>query len=372
MGKNLPIQYLRAFAALLVVAFHAPATIAAFGNSLPLLRAGAYGVDIFFVISGFIMGATGASGGSSRADFILKRLVRIVPLYWITTLCTVALAVLAPGLMRSTVIDISSVGKSLFFIPHFSHAHPGNVWPIVVPGWTLNFEMFFYALVAVVIPFATRARAVAISVIFLMFIAAGFAFHSTNAIFLTYTNTLLFEFILGMWIAIFHHRGRLPNRWLALPIFLFGCVLLFAADATSRGFTKGIPAAMIVLGALVILRDFKSQILEYIGDASYAIYLVQFFSFGIVRALWTLAGVRGTTPVHAMLYVALSVIGCVISGLAVYALVERPMTRYLKQLIQRLARTGRVRVTDRLSPIVGESSRPTMNSQVHLGADGQP
>ncbi|RKT10518.1 acyltransferase-like protein [Paraburkholderia sp. RAU2J] len=68
MGKNLPIQYLRAFAALLVVAFHAPATIAAFGNSLPLLRAGAYGVDIFFVISGFIMGATGASGGSSRAE----------------------------------------------------------------------------------------------------------------------------------------------------------------------------------------------------------------------------------------------------------------------------------------------------------------
>jgi exopolysaccharide production protein ExoZ len=319
----------------MVVAFHAPATIAAFSGSIPLLRAGAYGVDIFFVISGFIMGTAGANGGSERTQFVLKRLVRIVPLYWATTILTAALALMAPRLMRSTVVDVETVVKSLLFIPHFSHAHAGHIWPLVVPGWTLNYELFFYALVAVVIPFATKTRALFISIVFLALVCIGSVFQPVSAIYLTYTNSLLLEFVLGLWIAIAYQRGRLPDSLLAWVMIICGLVALAYPDSTLRGITKGIPAAAIVYGALVVFRNMKTRVIERIGDASYSIYLTQFFSFGIVRGLWSLSGIHSTSLSSAVLYVAASLAGCVIVGLCVYVLVERPITKSLNRLIGR-------------------------------------
>lgn len=335
MKKIDQIQYLRALAALLVVAYHAPGTIAGFSDSLPQLRVGAFGVDIFFVISGFIMGSLGETGKGGRLQFILKRIVRIVPMYWAVTLLTVGLTLIAPHLMRSTIVDLPSVIKSLLFIPHFSLGHPGNVWPIVVPGWTLSYEMFFYAVFVLVVPSTQMTRALFVSVVFVALAVRGFVHHPVDPIALTFTSTLLLEFVFGVWIAVAYRRGMLPPRALAWVLVIAAVAMLCATGTAYRGIMKGIPAAAIVLGSLVVLDRFRSRLVELIGDASYSIYLMQFFSFGITRAMWGVFGIASSGAVHAVFYVAFSTIGCVMTGILTYRFVERPTTMYLGGLVRR-------------------------------------
>ncbi|REG58945.1 exopolysaccharide production protein ExoZ [Paraburkholderia sp. BL6669N2] len=335
MKKIEQIQYLRALAALLVVAYHAPATIAGFSDSLPQLSVGAFGVDIFFVISGFIMGSLGETGQGGRVDFLLKRIVRIVPMYWLVTLVTVGLAFIAPHLMRSTVVDISSIVKSLLFIPHFSLGHPGSIWPIVVPGWTLSYEMFFYAVFALVISGTQISRATLLSVVFVALIIGGLAIRPSDPIALTYTSTLLFEFVMGLWIAIAYRRGVLPSHRLACVLVVVAVLLLWGSGTAYRGINKGVPAAAIVLGSLVILNRSRWPLLGLIGDASYSIYLMQFFSFGVTRALWVASGIGSSEPLYGVFYVAFSSVGCIVTGVATYWFVERPITAYLGGIVRR-------------------------------------
>ncbi|MFM0391185.1 acyltransferase family protein [Paraburkholderia phytofirmans] len=344
MKKIDQIQYLRALAALLVAAYHAPATIAGFSDTLPPLSVGAVGVDIFFVISGFIMGSLGDTGKGGRVEFVLKRIVRIVPMYWVVTLLTVGLALFAPHLMRSTIVDVPTSVKSLLFIPHFSLAHPGNVWPIVVPGWTLSYEVFFYAVFALFIPATQLRRATLVSFVFVALVISGFIVRPADPIALTFTNTLLLEFVMGVWIAVAYRRDVLPTRTVAWIIIFVAALMLCTTGAGNRGINKGVPAAAIVIGALVALCHYRSRLLGLIGDASYSIYLMQFFSFGMTRALWGILGTTSSAPVYAVSYVAFAVAGCVATGIATYWFVECPMTAYLGRLVHRRATIERVSV----------------------------
>ncbi len=117
-----------------------------------ILPGGFAGVDVFFVISGFIMWSISARE-SRPAAFMVNRIVRITPLYWLATGVMIfgALA----GLFPRVVLTPDHIVNSLLFIPHVS---PSNhqVWPLLVQGWTLNYEMFFYALFALTL-FAPRA-----------------------------------------------------------------------------------------------------------------------------------------------------------------------------------------------------------------------
>ncbi len=141
------LQVTRAVAAYMVVLFH---FLALFVWHLypeaKYLTFGAAGVDIFFVISGFIMVVTTSDGKTGPADFLAKRIARIAPIYWLITLVLVAmsLAGLKPiGILR---MQADWVVKSLFFIPF---NRDGYVEPINSVGWTLNYEMFFYVVFAV-------------------------------------------------------------------------------------------------------------------------------------------------------------------------------------------------------------------------------
>ncbi len=129
------IQTLRALAALSVLFYHESST---------KFTVGAVGVDIFFVISGFIMGTIGYR--ETPLDFMMKRIIRIVPLYWLVT-AAVCLVSLIPGVFHQFSCDLPSLLQSLFFIPYVNQA--GHIEPLMVPGWTLNYEMFFYAVFAV-------------------------------------------------------------------------------------------------------------------------------------------------------------------------------------------------------------------------------
>jgi peptidoglycan/LPS O-acetylase OafA/YrhL len=117
------------------------------------------GVDVFFVISGFIMWVTTARRGQPL-EFYRHRLARIVPLYWLVTTAVVAILVVAPGAVQSGKVDVWHIVASYLFIP-VVHPVTGLMQPVLVPGWTLNYEMFFYALfgVSLLLPRMTRLLA---------------------------------------------------------------------------------------------------------------------------------------------------------------------------------------------------------------------
>ena len=127
-NKITNIQVLRFIAAFSVMMVH-----------LPLIGFGIWGVDIFFVISGFIMMYVTEK---NHKNFFLKRLIRIIPIYWILTFGVFSVAILKPDLLNNTTADYEHLLKSLFFIP-FNKNETGH-FPILFLGWTLNYEMIFY------------------------------------------------------------------------------------------------------------------------------------------------------------------------------------------------------------------------------------
>src|SRR5215467_252489 len=149
-GKRIGgIQVLRALAAVLVTICHAQAEIAKIGGlasawpPAALANLAGFGVDLFFVISGFIMVySTDQLFGTAHGpmEFLKRRLLRIVPLYWIVTSLYLALTLLIPEFAKG--YPAGFLIASYLFIPA---ARPdGVIEPLVGQGWTLNYEMLFY------------------------------------------------------------------------------------------------------------------------------------------------------------------------------------------------------------------------------------
>jgi exopolysaccharide production protein ExoZ len=142
----LGVQILRGLAALVVMLQHDSVAMAerAFDPSLRF-DWGPCGVDVFFAISGFVMvlvtaGSWGRSGAAE--PFLIRRLIRVVPPYWMSTAFKVLLLLAMPTLALSTVLTPWHVISSFLFIPDSA------LGPVVMVGWTLCFEMLFYLLFA--------------------------------------------------------------------------------------------------------------------------------------------------------------------------------------------------------------------------------
>jgi exopolysaccharide production protein ExoZ len=321
MIKN--IQVLRAIAAYLVVLFHCIELIAGQGYG-PGWTFGAAGVDIFFVISGYIMAYT-TLGGVAPARFALNRIERIVPLYWIMTLATFAVALAAPSLMKSTTADFGDLARSLFFIPYMKDS--GLVQPVLFVGWTLNLEMFFYAVFTASLFFGRRSVWIA-SAALVALVAAGAFAHDPIARFLT--QPIMLEFVAGMLIA--RHRLILPKgaAWAAVAA---GFALLIAhkiaypdVPATAA---RLIPAAAIVLGAVSLEshgRVIRNRLALLLGDASYALYLTHPFVVLVFVKLF----VGSAFPMRLLAFAgALAAAGVV--GVAVHKLIEKPIAAVVKK-----------------------------------------
>ena len=147
MLRNLHL--LRAIAALAVVYFH---TTSEAGLNLSA-NIGSHGVDVFFVISGFIIPYISAH---SSDRFLLRRIIRIVPFYWTATMVVFSTAALAPHILHSTRVDYVQLMCSLFFIPRET-SYPGMV-PTLVLGWSLNYEMSFYVMFGLALAIAPATR----------------------------------------------------------------------------------------------------------------------------------------------------------------------------------------------------------------------
>ncbi len=317
------LQYLRAIAALLVVYSHATIQVPAWESFLPYT--GAYGVDIFFVISGFIMVYI-TKPDDTAGRFLVQRIRRVVPLYWFFTLLMGAILFFLPSLFKTGEFSWVTLFQSLFFIPHYSLQNPDYIWPIVAPGWSLNYEMYFYVLFAASLFVAPKFRvACVISAIIVIWAVCG-ASGSQLAIPRFVSDPSVFEFVAGMLLAVAWKRGLELSSSAGWMLIVAGFALAtFSPDHWHHWVRISLPSTLIVIGFLFI-RVPVSRIGLLLGDASYALYLSHLFVLGGMRVF--VPDDVPATGLYAWGFVVLSLVVCTIVGIVVHFAVDNWLLRY--------------------------------------------
>jgi len=293
---------------------------------------------LFFVISGFIMWVITHNRPKSPKEFILKRIARIVPLYWFMTLITVVLAL---TVMQWIQVTPEHVIKSLLFIPHENPWKPGNNWPILVPGWTLNYEMFFYAIFAACLFLPNKKRLIAILSLLTGLTAIGLITNFENPISQVYTNPLLLEFVMGIVIAVIWLNNRTPKGPFAALLFFLGLGALLASAFIDTDVEKfrvlywGIPSALIVLSSLnFVLPKHLDKTFLLIGDASYSIYLSHTIGLTFLAKAWTIMPFAFfKTEMSSWLYLGFGLIGSCAGGIILYYLLEKPSDKWARKIL---------------------------------------
>ena len=305
--KLVSIQYARALAALAVVFYHATAR----GDAW--FQVGSAGVDVFFIISGFIMW-TVTERETKSGTFLAHRLLRIAPLYWMATLLAAV----------SARPDLARLVASFLFIPW--RAPDGAVAPVLVQGWTLQYEMFFYLLFAVGLVLTRRLQLAVITTALVALSCIGLAGPPHDPVVHTYTDPLLLEFLAGIWLAVLWRAARLP-QWAGRPLLAAAIVAFTLAgvarlDPTgwARLFFWGVPAGLLVTGFLALEDRMPVNRLGLaLGDSSYSIYLFHGFISSVVFRL----------PLGPML-IPVAVVASAVGGWLIFRLIEAPMTRFLR------------------------------------------
>ncbi|WP_424833589.1 acyltransferase family protein [Ruegeria sp.] len=326
MSYFITLQYLRAIAAGLVAVFH----ICLF---LPdrSFYLGNYGVDIFFVISGFVMYLSGHK--LAPQEFMVHRISRIVPLYWTATFAFIAMA----GI---TSVSMEEVFKTLFFIAYADPETKPLVSPILTVGWTLNMEMFFYVLFAIGLALFRRWLVSGLVAIFIILIVVGRLVPDLGPVAEFYTKGILLEFAAGLVIAKGMADGWLKPGPIAgvLLCILSLVALALLQDVGWRMIRWGIPACLIVVGMLAlepVLTRIRLPVLETLGDASYALYLSHLMVIGPAILVLELV----LAPDHWLMIVAVFVV-CQAAAVGIYRFYERPVNLWLKSLRQRRVASG--------------------------------
>ena len=322
------MQALRALAAALVVLSHSinEVTAKAGPPGLPADYPYDVGVDIFFVISGFVMMYTCRDLFGSPAawkEFLKKRLIRIVPLYWLHTTLLVPVALGMPSALDSIQFEPRHVLLSYFFMPHVNPA--GKVNPFLDHGWTLNYEMYFYLVFASLL-FLPRNRMVAalagyflITALLVVLVPEGL--HAPHF----WTRPLVLEFACGAVIGwLFLMNARLPKIKPPVIVLLLGLLALSLCYEPSL-----VGLAAVVSVVLTTLPRGSEQAavprwLAGLGDASYAIYLSHPFVIGALT-------LRPALTPFALL--TLCLLGAGLGGYTIHRTIEGPLLSLAKRYL---------------------------------------
>ena len=294
---------------------------------------GPSGVDLFFVISGFIMVFTTTGSAITPGRFMRRRIVRVVPLYWLLTLLMVMVALAAPGLFKTLRVSATTLLQSLFFVPHFSQSFPGFVFPLLVPGWTLNLEMFFYVLFAASLWLPEHVRLPVFAGFLVGLVATGAVFGPFgSAPAQTYTSPMLLEFVAGALMAAWSLQGRsIASKGGSLLLMAIGSAMLVLRDTPPLGSgTQIIGATLVVAGALdPAFGRWQSRTLRALGDSSYSLYLTHVFTLGALRAAWVKLLPGAPNLFSAILFMLLALVCCAMVGWLSYRWIESPVLRRL-------------------------------------------
>lgn len=351
------IQVLRALAAMLVVVTH----IYVFESKatpgpqrLPLFSVfGRSGVDLFFVISGFVMVHTTRDAIASWRTalvFLTRRATRIYPLYWLFTAILIAGYFFFPQLRCRTGYEELSTLKSLLLVPQAER-------PILVVGWTLIHEMYFYLCFAMMLIFPRRTRGVLLGLWLVALLAMNGLRPFVPGVLSDPIPSLVFhpltaEFILGCFVALMLGREAKFSSHTTLAagvVLLFACWLPYHVvtggeepSTWVRPIIFGVPYALIVYG--FVLKE-RSSTLVYpkvfvrLGDASYSLYLSNFLIISALSRVFALrtrdAAASSWGAIDNVLFVAASLFLSVVFALVSYRYLEKPLQLRARGIISR-------------------------------------
>lgn len=346
------VQALRAIAALLVLAFHTYAVEGKYfgSHAVPevLGAFGTCGVDLFFVISGFVMTTVSRGQFGSRESatvFLKRRVLRIYPIYWFYSLIVLAVLVVMPQWVNASNGHHADVLRSFLLLPSES-------LPLILQGWTLKYEMFFYVAFAAILA-CVAERLLPVALVIWAAVTCGLAHWfgaeaATSPSLALVSDPLVLEFIAGCFCAIVWPvlRGALPTVFCLVGIggfaasFVLGQRVGLDAVVQWRALYFGVPAFLMLLGVVSLEGGSgvaSPRLLCDLGDASYSLYLSHVLVISAVgrvyaRFLLPKLGV----PAGAVLCISIAIV----IGYLSYRLVERPLNELLKRALFRSNRTS--------------------------------
>ncbi|AKJ00492.1 peptidoglycan/LPS O-acetylase OafA/YrhL [Archangium gephyra] len=356
-------QMLRGLAAFAVVLYHAGLTSSGLTGGSYLLpgffKQGYAGVDVFFCLSGFIIFHAHQGDLGRRQSlplFLMKRFVRIYPIYWVVTLLVLATGLLVPRVVGGSPPAPGYVLQSLLLIPQGRE-------PLVTVAWTLIHELRFYVLFcgALLLPPRVSAR-----------VAVGFFLLSLGTLCLDSLHPAFFQRVPGARLFLFlFHPSNLHFTLGVLASFILsrvrtaalldgavlgaGAVSMTAAvllhDRLAPPGMKyhaalfyAVPSFLVVLGLALVERRWRPWIprpLVQLGNASYSLYLIHWpVLVLLVPAVFQSLETTGERTLALWGLVAVAV-G---AGAVLYVGVERPLLTFLRgRLLQRVPTGARAR-----------------------------
>ncbi|MEO6357453.1 MAG: acyltransferase [Ferruginibacter sp.] len=335
------IQCLRFVAALMVVLLHA--TFYAeerLDSTVSKYEPGAHGVPLFFVISGFVMILSSQNlidDKNGWKKFAVKRIVRIVPIYWIIATIKLLVMLTTSKLVLHSQFDLGYVLKSYFFIPAFNPAS-GLVEPLLGVGWTLNFEMFFYLIFTLSLFFKFN-RMWFIGTVLLSLSVISLFKKSTWPAVGFYADPIVMDFFWGMIAGLFIMKGKFISGNTAIFLILLGLSILFLPVMYYLGSYNsvhiwGIASFLVVYGCASI-ESSKSinynSIVLFFGTASYSLYLIHPIIAPLAPSLFKHFGL--IWPVFSIL---LSMALALAAGAVCYYALERPISKKLNTKMRQL------------------------------------
>ena len=343
------IQLLRALAAMSVVYAHYA------HYAFPSFASGAYGVDIFFIISGFIIAYIVSD---NTKHFLSKRLIRIIPLYTIATGVSILTIIISPQLVNNTFISFIAITKSLLFIPYKIN----NSGPILSLGWSLNYEMFFYLVMAICILFVRNKKylSIACSLLLVVLTIILKLIPSDNYIIHFYKTGLFPEFIFGIVLYHFYTYFSLQSttvndsiintsfRLIIMPlvgiisfIFIFFSCIYHWHISSDGNVQVGIPALLLVISVISLEKYINSNNMLIkagllLGDASYVMYLFHpFCIYFLQRIIFPKIGLQDNIFIIELMKLILALGITSTFSILMYKLVDNPIQIKLRRLLRK-------------------------------------
>jgi exopolysaccharide production protein ExoZ len=327
------LQVFRGIAALIVLLHHGIIIMAnrELGALNIIFDVGWVGVDFFFVLSGFIIFYTCYTliGNKSKIkDYIIKRLIRIYPIYW---LITIGVLLMYYIMDNGREFSVKQIINSILLLPQ-------NEIPIVSVSWSLVYELVFYFMFGLIIFFDKKVGKI-IGTIWIICILLN-SFNVIDFSRTPYANVIFsnnnIEFLIGCVVAFFVLNYSLKYRVsilvIGLLLFIYSWVSVIEGNIL-RGSTEsmlmfGISCGLIVLGTSLLDINFQPKIPKLfiiLGDASFSIYLTHIYFFGILNLVFMKLDL--VNPLFAFVF---NVIVTLILGIVCYYLVEKPLLSFLR------------------------------------------
>lgn len=346
------IQFLRAIAVILVVHVHAIDTQEAFSVSHQqkfyfLENFGAIGVDLFFAISGFIISYVANSyfGAREGVDFLKKRFLRINPIYYVATLVFMVMFCLFDKFFPVIAV-LNGLRDTALMLPVLN----AQKWlgPLLIVGWSLSYEWWFYVLFFVLILFRVKNKALLLLLVIPALVVIGRLLHPHDFRAIFYTNPIMLEFLFGVIIYWLYRHVKVATGIAAALLILglggyvynilhgFGDISELGSVTSGVGSLKrvllwGLPSAFILAGCIfleakgVFAKLWNNRFGLLVGDASYSIYLTHYTLFYILTQVYIQTGFFWNPDLSIFVHMVLAV-G---AGILFYQKVERPLLKLL-------------------------------------------